>query len=166
MRYEEWLLSVPREITGDILWTVEAYRLGIFIADVAWNDVNKLATDKRTLALSDQLYRSVGSISANLAEGYSRGSNKDRARFYEYALGSARESRCWYYQGRHVLGTSVTSHRLNLCTQIICLLLTMIPQQRGRILSEEKSTYQTGAEIVKESFDRKKLQGLLETIPL
>jgi len=44
--------------------------------------------DRRTLGLSDQLYRSLGSISANLAEGYSRGTGKDRAHFYEYALSS------------------------------------------------------------------------------
>jgi four helix bundle protein len=52
------------------------------------------------LGLSDQLYEAVGSVSANLAEGYSRGTGKDRARFYEYALGSARESRDWYFKAR------------------------------------------------------------------
>ena len=55
--------------------------------------------DRRTIGLADQLYRSLGSIGANLAEGYSRGTGKDRAHFYEYALGSARESRDWYYIG-------------------------------------------------------------------
>jgi four helix bundle protein len=33
--------------------------------------------DKRTIALSNQLYRALGSISANLAEGYSRGTGKE-----------------------------------------------------------------------------------------
>jgi four helix bundle protein len=98
VNYEEWERSVPREITEDSLWRMEAYRLGLFIADVGWHDVTKLMRDKRTLNLSDQLYRALGSISANLAEGYSRGTGKDRARFYEYALGSARESRDWYYK--------------------------------------------------------------------
>ena len=82
------------------------------------------------MALSDQLYRSVGSVGANIAEGYSRGSGKDRARFYEYALGSARESRDWYYKGRYVLGENVAKHRIHLLTQITRLLLTMIPDQR------------------------------------
>jgi len=93
MNYGEWEKAVPEEIKGDSLWKVEAYRLGLFIADVGWYDVTKLLRDKRTLGLSDQLYRALGSISANLAEGYSRGTGRDRARFYEYALGSARESR-------------------------------------------------------------------------
>ncbi|MFQ6040547.1 MAG: four helix bundle protein [Candidatus Poribacteria bacterium] len=59
--------------------------------------------DKRTLGLSDQLYRALGAIGSDIAEGFSRKSGKDKARFYEYGLGSARESRDWYYKGRHVL---------------------------------------------------------------
>ena len=82
--------------------------------------------------LADQLYRSLGSISANLAEGYSRGTGRDRARFYEYALGSARESRDWTFKARHVLGEAVFHHRLQLLTRVIQLLLTMIPQQRAQ----------------------------------
>ena len=143
MNYEEWARSVPDEITGDSLWKMEAYRLALFTADAGWHDVTKLMQDKRTLELSDQLYRALGSISANLAEGYSRGTGKDRARFYEYALGSARESRDWYYKGRHVLGEEVTGHRLGLLTQIIRLLLTMVPQQRHEMLREVSHTYET-----------------------
>jgi four helix bundle protein len=97
MNYQEWAGSVPREITGDPLWRVEAYRLALFAAEVGWHDVTKLIRDQRTRSLSDQLYRALGSVSANIAEGYSRGTGRDRARFYEYALGSARESRDWYY---------------------------------------------------------------------
>jgi four helix bundle protein len=87
--------------------------------------------DRRTIGLSDQLYRAVGSISANVAEGYSRGTGKDRARFYEYVLGSAQESRDWYFKSRHIIGESVTEHRLQLLTEVIRLLLTMVSQQRS-----------------------------------
>lgn len=145
MNYEDWEKSVPTEITNDSLWKMEAYRLALFAADTGWHDATKLMGDKRTLELSDQLYRALGSISANLAEGYSRGTGKDRARFYEYALGSARESRDWYYKGRHVLGETVTAHRLSLLTQIIRLLLTMVPQQRNKLLREASHTYATGS---------------------
>ena len=44
---------------------------------------------------------------------------------------SARESRGWYYKGRHVLASEVVLHRIRLLTQIIRLLLTMIPEQRS-----------------------------------
>ena len=114
MNYEEWLKSVPMEITGDPLWTVEAYRLALFTAELGWHDVTKLMKDKRTMELSDQLYRALGSIGANISEGYSRGGGRDRAHFYEYALGSARESRGWYCNGRHVLGETVAEHRIHL----------------------------------------------------
>jgi len=144
VEYEEWASSVPKEITGDSLWKMEAYRLGLFAADVGWQDVTKLTRDNRTRSLSDQLYRALGSISANLAEGYSRGTGKDRARFYEYALGSTRESRDWYYKGRHVLGEEITNNRMNLLAQIIRLLLTMVPQQRGYVLHEEVVEYHAG----------------------
>src|SRR5689334_21403061 len=127
MNYDGWLKSVPVTISGDSLWKMEAYRLALFLADLGWHDVTKLTEDRRMLGLSDQLYRAVGSISANISEGYSRSSGKDRARFYEYALGSARESRGWYYKSRHVLGEQVVEHRLNFTTQIIRLLLTMVP---------------------------------------
>ena len=110
---------------------MEAYRLGLFLSDLAWNDVTKLMKDRRTIGLADQLYGAGGSISANLAEGFSRSGGKDRARFYEYALGSAREMRDWYYKGRHVLSDEVTDHRLDLATQVIRLTLTMVPEQRS-----------------------------------
>lgn len=137
MKYEEWEQSIPETIRADSLWQVAAYRLALFLADVGWHDVSKLVQDRRTMGLSDQLYRAVGSISANIAEGYSRGTGRDRARFYEYALGSARESRDWYFKGRHALGEPVTQHRLQLLTDIIRLLLTMVPQQRSYLVRED-----------------------------
>lgn len=142
MNYQEWADTVPQAITGDVLWKVEVYRLALFAADIGWQDVTILTSDRRTLALADQLYRALGSVSANIAEGYSRGTGKDRARFYEYALGSARESRGWYYKARHVLSEAVIEHRLHLLTQVIRLLLVILPDQRGRILKEETSTYE------------------------
>jgi len=166
MNYDEWERSVPQELTGDSLWKMEAYRLGLFAGDVGWHDVTKLMRDKRTLDLSGQLYRALGSISANLAEGYSRGTGKDRARFYEYALGSARESRDWYYKGRHVLGETVTKHRLSLLTRVIRLLLTMIPQQRGRILREQGISYQSDTDKPAPTVNRETLDTLLQAIPL
>jgi four helix bundle protein len=143
MNYEQWEQTVPDEIKNDSLWEVEAYRLALLVGDIGWNDTIKLVSNPQTRALADQLYRALGSISANLAEGYSRASGRDRARFYEYALGSARESRDWYYKARHVLGEPVTQHRLALLTQIIRLLLAMIPHQlaRGRTLRETPSAY-------------------------
>ena len=143
MNYEMWAKTVPAEMTGDSLWKMEAYRLALFAADLGWHDVTKLTGDRRTLDVASQLYRALGSIEANISEGYSRGTGRDRARFYEYALGSARESRGWYYKGRYVLGESVTEHRLKLLTQMVRLLLAMVPDQRtyGSFLREDSPPY-------------------------
>lgn len=145
MNYREWEITVPVEIKGDSVWKSEAYRLALFAADLGWHDATKLLTDKRTISVADQLYRSVGAVSADVEEGYSRGTGRDRARFYEYGLGSAREARGWYFKGRHVLGPEVTGHRLQLLTQIVKLLLTMIPDQRGQVLREDSPPYHTAA---------------------
>jgi four helix bundle protein len=168
MNYDEWLKSVPVGITGDSLWKIEVYRLALFAVDLGWHDVSKLMKDKRTFGLSDQLYRALGSIGANVAEGYSRGTGKDRARFYEYGLGSARESRGWYYDGRHVLGESVAEHRIRLSTQIVRLLLTMVPDQRGSILHEDGPPYQTclTSSDTESAFDSHELARLLQNIPV
>ena len=139
--FDQWQTSVPEEFQADPLWKLSAYRLALFIADVGWQDVTKLAQDRRTLAVSDQLYRALGSIGANIAEGYSRGTSKDRAQFYEYSLGSARESRDWYYKGRHILDEAIVHDRFVMLSKIIRLLLVMIPQQRTTHLREHLATY-------------------------
>jgi four helix bundle protein len=162
MNYDDWQKTVPREIAGDVLWKVEAYRLGLFLADLAWHDINKLTEDRKMFGLSDQLYRAVGSISANISEGYSRSSGKDRARFYEYALGSGRESRGWYFKGRHVLGAKVVEHRIRFTTQIIRLLLTMVPDQRSVYLQEETVPYVCSPE----NTGGDELPALLKDVPL
>jgi four helix bundle protein len=119
MNLAKWEASVPSVLKADVLWKLAAYRLSTFLSDLAWRDVTKLMKDRRTLGLSDQLYRATGSIGANIAEGYSRSTGKDRTRFYEYALGSARESRDWYFKARFVLGQEVLTHRLAALTEII-----------------------------------------------
>ena len=75
---------------------MRAYRVACELIDDAWKDVEKLKHDKATEKISGQLYASVGSIAGNLAEGYAHSSGRDRARIFEYALGSARESMVWY----------------------------------------------------------------------
>ncbi len=143
MEIEEWEETVPRAIREDPLWRVRAYRLALFIAELGWQDITQLTEDRRTVSIADQLCRALGSISANIEEGYSRGTGRDRARFYEYALGSARESRGWYYRSRHVLGDAIVQERLRLLTDVIRLLLTMVPEQRSSGLHEEPAMYAT-----------------------
>lgn len=141
MTFAEWAETVPSTIREDPVWRVEAYRLALFAGDLAWHDATRLLSDKRTISIADQLHRAASAISSDITEGYSRRSGKDQARFYEYALGSAREARDWYYKSRHVLSAEVVDHRMDLLTQIIKSLLTIIPNERGFKLSEETASY-------------------------
>ena len=120
---------------------MQVYRQALFVVDIGWKDVTRLLQDKRTLSLSDQLYRALGSIGANLSEGYSYGTKPNRARMYEYSLGSARESRTWYFDGRHVLGDEVAEHRMNLLARIIQQLLVIVPEERGKAMKEPRAEY-------------------------
>ena len=143
MKYVEWQASVPDEIKGDSLWRLEVYRLALFSADISWQDALALSKTPLTRDLADQLYRAVCSISANIAEGYSRSTGKDRARFLEYSLGSAREARDWYFKSHHTLKEDVIKHRIGLLTQIIKMLSILTPNQRQKGIREEQSEYVT-----------------------
>lgn len=140
--YERWQGVVPSSITLDALWKMTMYRKALFLGDVAWSDGTRLRKNARTVSLADQLYRAIGSISANIAEGYSRGTGRDRARFFEYALGSAREGRDWYFKARHTLGYELAQHRSEQLAEVISMLVAIIPRQRTNGIREESALYQ------------------------
>jgi four helix bundle protein len=143
MNYKEWEKDVPEAYKADSVWKVTAYRFALYLSDLCWQDLQTLLQDKRTMSIADQLYRAVGSISANLAEGYSRVSGKDRALFYQYSLGSTREARDWYFKARHVLGDEIFNKRVEVITDILRLLVKMISQQRGYLVHEDSAPYET-----------------------
>jgi hypothetical protein len=94
--YEGWEEQVPQEIRGDPLWEMKAYRLALFLHDLAWENCARLAKDRRgkaMAAMASQLIRSAGSVSANIEEGYGRGLGRQfnsqlprRLRFTFHAL--------------------------------------------------------------------------------
>ena len=126
--FGEWEKGAHDARVGDPLWTVQAYRLGCYaIACVKFDRRNNSQLAKATVL--DQLIRAVGSISANLSEGYSRSSIADRTRFYGYALGSTREAIDWYDSLDAELGEAVKA-RQDTLVQIRRLLLTMLRRTR------------------------------------
>jgi four helix bundle protein len=147
MNYQEWLTTVPIEITQDPLWKLEVYRLGLFVAEIGWEDVVLLNKNTLTRDAADQIIRSLNSISANIAEGYSRSTGKDRARYFEYSLGEAREARDRYFKARRVLKQEVVLHRIKLLTQIVKMLNVFVPTQRKHGIREEKGIYTTLSEF-------------------
>lgn len=105
------LNEIPEDFLNDAVWNLKVYRAALFLADLCWFDTQPIIK-KRFFSLADQLYDSTGSISANITEGYSRNSNKEKARLYEIALGSARKSKDWYFKSRHILGKEIVNHRI------------------------------------------------------
>ena len=130
MTYEDWEAQVPDSIKNDPLWKFEVYPKALLLADLAWEDCGKMIKDDLGRSIADQLIRSSGSVSANIEEGFGRGYGKDYARFLKYALGSARESRGWYYRGRRLLNAKTVEHRYSLLNEIIALLVTHINKQK------------------------------------
>ena len=128
--YGEWLGQVPNGIKQDQLWQFEVYRKALFLSDLAWFDVEKLLADPRGKGVAWQLVGSAGSIPANIEEGYARGFGRDYARFLTIALGSAKETRGWYYRGRHVFEPTLISHRMDLMGEIIAGLVPAINYHR------------------------------------
>jgi four helix bundle protein len=132
MNYGEWMEDVPKHIKEDALWDIDIYRKALFLSDLAWQYCDAMLNQKLGKPVAWQLIRSAGSIPANMEQGYGRGFGKDYARFLRIALGSARETRGWYYRGRRLFKAEVFNHPLNLLQTIIADLVTMSIQQASR----------------------------------
>jgi len=122
---------VAAAASNDPLFRLRAYQIAVDVLESAWLDAKTLSGDPVTSRIASQLYAAVGSISANIGEGYSRSSGIDRSRIFEYALGSVRESMTWYNAARPVLGDVVVT-RLNDLEEIRRILLAIIPRERAR----------------------------------
>ena len=124
--FEEWTNSVHASIRNDPLWSFHVYPKALFLYDLA----GYLLKDERSQKVASQLIRSAGSVSANIEEGYGRGFGKDYSLHLRIALGEARESRGWYWRGRHQLPEEVVNHRIKLLDEIIAMLAPNVVRQR------------------------------------
>lgn len=132
--YRKWEEMIAPRFRRDTLWRTTAYRYATFLSDLAWEDAIVLERRVITRGLAAQILRAVGSIGANIADGYGRGSGRDRVRLYEYALCSARESASWYHSSRHALGDEIACARIDFIQRICRLLLATIPAERTRVI--------------------------------
>ena len=130
MRYEDWLEMVHERVVAEPVWQFFGYRKALFLYELVWRDGEKLMRDRRGRAVADQIIRSAGSISANIEEGYGRGFGKEYLYFLRVSLGSARETKGWYWRGRSLLSPTVIDHRLALLDEVIGLLVTEINRRR------------------------------------
>jgi four helix bundle protein len=105
--------------SSDRLGRVGFYVCALDLWDRFWEDSEALGSDYRGREIARQLTRSVGSISANIEEGYGRGFGKEYPQHLRIARGSARESKGWYWRARHLLPQKVVTSRMTALDQVI-----------------------------------------------
>ena len=128
--YIAWLRTVPTDFTADPLWRMSAYRYSLFLMTKSQDDLAFVLRCQETRALADQLIRAIGGISANIEDGYSRSSGRERAHFYEYSLSCSREGRGWYFRCGRAFPPKILTARLTLLTQIVRILTAVVPDER------------------------------------
>jgi four helix bundle protein len=117
---------------------MRVYQLAYKLRPAVLADAEVIRGNCITEKIAGQLYAAVGSIPANIVEGYSRSSGRDRARIFEYALGSARECVEWYESAKHLLEPKVFTDRMEVLNEIERLLLAVIPRERERTIRPSK----------------------------
>ncbi len=81
--------------------------------------------------IANQVLRSTGSISANIAEGFGRRSGKEYTHYLIVARGSTTETVNWYLKCRdlHLVDKAVFAARITALEEILKMLNRMISQQ-------------------------------------
>lgn len=110
----------------DRLKEVRFYQLSLQLWDEFWIDSETLLKDRRGIEIAKQLTRSVGSISANIEEGYGRGNGKEYPQYLRISRGSARESKGWYMRSKFLLPKEVVEKRIELLDTIIAMLVKSV----------------------------------------
>lgn len=106
----------------DKLDEVRFYNLSLELWDECWKDCDTLMKDIRGKEIVKQITRSVGSVSANIEEGYGRGYGKEYPRFLRISRGSARESKGWYKKSKFLLTQKTIFERVQKIDSIIGML--------------------------------------------
>jgi len=119
---------------GDPLERMRVYQLAKSLLKPAFEDAEVLRANPITSETAGQLFTAVGSIAANIREGYYRSSGKDRARIFEFALGSAGEAEEWYDASGPVLGAQKAECRIMVLREIQRMLKAIIPRERVRLI--------------------------------
>ena len=96
------------------------------IWDLTWSDTEIMKNDFRGKEICKQIIRSVGSISANIEEGYGRGSKREYPHYLKISRGSATESKGWFKKSKFLLDENIINERIKLLEEIIAILTKTI----------------------------------------
>jgi len=118
--------------TRDRLASFGGYMKAMQLWELFWEDSQILLADFRGREIARQMTRCIGSISANIEEGYGRGFGRELDQFYRYSRGSARESRGWYIRARFLLSAEIVAARVALLDEIIGILVNTLHRRSQR----------------------------------
>ena len=104
------------------------WQKSIELFKVLISDVKKFPKERASLIITDQIIRSVASMSANIAEGFGRKGKKEFSQFLGVAKGSANESEDWYEKIRimNYLPDEIIEERISLIQEIKKMLNVLI----------------------------------------
>ena len=119
---------------------------------VAWQKARLFANDvfnasrgqsfRKDFGLNDQINRSALSVTANIAEGFDRGSRAEFARFLVIAKGSCAETRSHLYmaQDRGYLSAAEAGVLLNHAEEVARIVTALLAAVRRQQRSAERPT--------------------------
>jgi len=111
---------------ADKLDELRFYQMSLELWDEFWNDSETLLKDVRGREICKQLTRAVGSISANIEEGYGRGFGKEYPHFLRISRGSAREARGWFRRSKYLIDEKIINERDQKFASVIAMLSASI----------------------------------------
>lgn len=97
-------------------------------------DVEQFYKNAISRVMVDQIIRSTGSISSNIAEGFNAMTTKQYISFLDIARRSAAESENWFYKLRDIgfLSQDVADARIKECSEISKMLYGLMNSLRKK----------------------------------
>jgi len=107
---------------------LKVWQKAIGLFEEVVRDVEKFPNTRAAKVIEDQVLRSVGSISANIAEGYGRKKGKEYIHYLYISRGSANETIDWYEKLKRLryIGEEVFMVREEECIELRAMLSKMI----------------------------------------
>jgi four helix bundle protein len=121
--FRAWEACAPPSFCDDPIWRFHAYRVALYLLDLAASDARGLNSRRCSNHQVDRMVRAVGSISANVSEGFGRSRPVDRSRFFGIALDSLRESLSWYRAVRADLPDGIADLRFEQLSELRRILI-------------------------------------------
>ena len=97
-------------------------------------DVEKFPKSVASRIVTDQLIRALGSVGANIAEGFNSRTTRQYVSYLDIARNSSSEAENWYYKIRDakLLGEDIANQRVKKCIEIHKMLQRMITNLEKR----------------------------------